>query len=183
MRLHQLAELGDLGLATDEAGRLNWKVARDDVDRLQRRKLGSQASGPDLKDVERLRQVTQPAQPEIDQVDSVEEFNGRRRNQDLPSVAGRHQPRRPVQRHIEVIGAVRLDLTGRNAHPHRQRQPQLRVDRRVHGLTGGCERRTHPVARVLEHSTLVALDHRSQHRVVVRKGDAHGIGIGLPAMR
>ena len=66
---HQLAQLFDLAVATDEAGRLRRKVARDEVDRLQRRELGAQTGGTNLEDLHRLGEVAKPAQPEIDQVD------------------------------------------------------------------------------------------------------------------
>ena len=61
--------------------------------------------------------------PEVDQRRArVERVGGRARRllreDDLPAVGGRHQPRATVERRPEVVRAAPLDRTGVQAHPH-----------------------------------------------------------------
>ena len=68
MRLQRRLQLGDFGLAADEAGGRRPEVARRRIERLQRRELGPQPGGPDLEHVDRLRDVAQPSRPKVDQI-------------------------------------------------------------------------------------------------------------------
>ena len=156
MGVHQVGQFFDLGVTTDEAGCLGGKVARDRVDRLQRWEVRPQPGRPHLEDLQRLGEVAKLASTEIDEVDPVEVLGGRCGEKNLSAVASRHHARRPIQRRVEVVRTLRLDVTGRQTHANGQRQSTLRCDRRVHRIGRRRERRANPVAGVLEQRTLVA---------------------------
>ena len=57
--------------------------------------------------------------------------------EDLPAVAGGHQPRHPVEHRAEVVAVAVLGLARRDAHAHRQLQRALRGDGGVDGGAAG----------------------------------------------
>jgi hypothetical protein len=96
-------------------------------------------------------------------------------------VARSHDSRGFVQHCTEVVVALHVSLAGGNAHPNRKFQGPLRVHGGVDNGPWRIECRAHPVAGVLEHSTVVCLNDFSHQLVVDSERRLHRIGIGLPA--
>jgi hypothetical protein len=158
MILHRRFDLGDLGLAPDEAGDLRAQVPRRYIQCPQRRKLRLQPWRADLKQPDRGGQVPQPPRPQIQKVNSTEQARRRLSQQDLAAVPGGHHPRGPVEHGTEVVGPPQLGFAGRDPHPHRQLQRPLSGHCGIHRTLRRSERDAHAVAGVLEHPTAVCLD-------------------------
>ena len=86
---------------------------------------------------------------------TADERAGRLRHEDLAAVAGRHDPRRPMDVHPDVDTGGQLGLAGMDADPHLDRgasRPRLggdrplHPDRRLDRLSGGPEDREERVA-------------------------------------
>ncbi len=105
------------------------------------------------------------------------------RQHDLPAVARRHDPRRPVQGPPEVVAVTFFGRAGVKSHPHRQPHPILRVDRRPQRRRRVGERRREPITTSREHHPTIGLDRRPQQHIVLRQRLAHPVRIELPPHR
>ena len=115
---------------------------------------GGNALDAELEQRDRLGEVLQPVLAEIASARAVDELARRPREQHLPAVAGRHDPRRHVHVLADVPSAVELRLAGvhADAHPDRARRPSaaLRLrDRRDRARRDG-EREEERVALVVD---------------------------------
>ena len=180
MRAHRRLQLGDLGLAPNEAGGLRPQVPWTRIDRPQGRELCAQAGRSDLEQSHRGGQIPQPSRPQIEQIDSAEQTRRRLGHQHLAAMARGHHTCGAVQHRTEIIRPPQLGFTGRQPHPHRQLQRPLRGHRGVNRTPRRGERRTHPVAGVLEQPAAVRLDHRTQHLVMGGQRHPHPLGIRFP---
>ena len=93
---------------------------------------------------------------------------------------GGHHPRGTVQHRTEVVGLPQFGLAGRDPHPHRQLQLQLRGHRRIDRTPRRGERGAHPIPGVLEQPAPVRLDRLTQHLVMGGQRRPHPLGVGLP---
>ena len=91
-----------------------------------------------------------------------------------------HHPRSTIQNRSEIVALTQLGFAGRQPHPHRQLQLQLRGHRGINRRPGRGERGAHPVPGVLEQETAVRLDRSTQHLVVGGQRRPHPLGVGLP---
>jgi hypothetical protein len=180
MSLYRGLHLAGLGLTSDEAGQRGAQVSRTRVQCPQRRKVRLQALRLDLEHLNRGRQIPQPPRPQIQQIHSAEQNRGRLGQQDLPAMPGGHHPRRTVQHRTEIVALSQLGFPGRQPHPHRQLQPQLRGHRGIHRRARRGERGAHAVTGVLEQPAPVRLDRRTQHLVVCGQRCPHALRVGLP---
>ena len=131
------------------------------------------------------REIAETVVAEIDELDAAgsdrrTSCGGRIREQHLPAVRDRHQPRAPVQRAVHVLARrAEAPLVGMQAHSRPQqarRGPSprrasiaLRVERRGHCVRRRSEHCRHAVAHRREHDAVVALDRVTQDRVVARE--------------
>ena len=130
MSLHRGLQLGDLGLAPNEARGRRPQVPRTRIQRPQRRKVRAQARRSDLEHPDRGGQIPQPPRPQIHQINSTEQTRRRLGQQDLTAMPGGHHPRRTIQHRTEVVRPAQFGFAGRDAHPHRQLQlPAARPQR------------------------------------------------------
>jgi hypothetical protein len=95
-----------------------------------------------LKYADRHRHIPQPPRPQIHKIDSTQQNRRRICQQDLTTMTCCHHPRRTVEHRTEVITIPPLGFTGRQSHPHRQRQRSLCGYRGIDGGPRRGERRT-----------------------------------------
>ncbi len=136
MSFHRGVQLGDLRLTPDEARGLRPQIPRTRIQRPQRRKIRLQARRSDLKYSDRGGQIPQPPRPQIHQINSAEQTRRRLGQKDLTAMPGGHHPRSTIEHRTEVIRPPQLGFAGRNPHPHRQLQPQLRGHRGINRGSG-----------------------------------------------
>jgi hypothetical protein len=68
------------------------------------------------------------------------------------------------------------------AHPNRELQRLLCIERGSHGSAGGREGGAHAVAGV-EHPATGGGDAPFEHRIVRRQGGGHALAVVLPSLR
>ena len=116
-------DVGDLALATDETRALRRKVGGVRVQRPDRREVGGKAGVDHLEHPLGAVEVAQTVLPEVDQIDPggevvAHQLFGRVREEDLPTVAGRRDPRRFVHGRAVVVPRPYFRLARVQAHPH-----------------------------------------------------------------
>ena len=118
--------------------------------------------------------------PRSTQINPAEQTRCRVGHQDLTAVSGGHHPRGAVEHRAEVVPVAQFGFTGRDAHPHRQLQCLLRIDRRIDRRSRRGERGDHAVSGMAEQEAVVRLDRGAQHLVMRQQGRPHCIRVGLP---
>ena len=166
---HELRQRRDLGLAADERRDLTRQVARQRVQRPQRRELRAPVPARHLEHRARRSQVAQPVLAQIDQLDSRSRTSRRYRSRTTtcPPCATPISRARTVQLGAEVVAVAQFGLTGVQPHPHPQdgSEPQLRSDRRRACVRSPTQTGRHTVAGVLEQEPAM-LSITSRRRVV-----------------
>src|SRR5215211_5687045 len=113
----------------------------------------------------------------------------REREQHLPTVGGREQPRNPVYGWSEVVAISLLCGARVQGHPHPKRlsllpfegeEPALGFQGGFQGIRGSGENGTEGVAHRLEDVATTLLYGAPQYLVVAGEGDLHDRGISLP---
>ena len=184
-RPHELGDLGDHLLATDQRAQLLREVAGEVVDAAEHGELGREPVGDDL--VHR-HPPAQPAEPVLAQGPQrhavAQQHLGRVGDEHLTAVRERHQPRRAVHLAAEVVPVAFDRLTGVQTHANREvdggvvAQLLLGLDRRGRGVGGGRERGAEAVATGAEHVAAVAFD-RAPHDGVVDPQRVGHVGRGF----
>ncbi len=113
-----------------------------------------------------------------------------RRHQDLPTVAGGLDARRPVGRRPQVVAVSGGSRSGVNPHPHGQRtdrvvpgrgqQRSLPGGRGRDGIRGIGEGGHQPVAEFLDDSATVGFDRLGQSAVMSGDRRLHGRAVSVP---
>ena len=158
----RVEHIGELGSTPNERiDRRGQVVARERVQRAERRELPPEIG---MGYLEQMLRPPQVAQPVLSQVDEpvllgqrvVEQLFGRGRHDDLSAVRHRHQPLGAVHRAAAVVAVADLGLARMDPHPdtHRLRDvPVVGEERPLCGnrsrdrVVGGREHGVEPVAR------------------------------------
>jgi hypothetical protein len=96
-------DLTDLVIPADERGELGRQCVARALERSQLRELPVEIRVADLEDALGLDEIAESVHTEVEEVHVVgevvaEEFTGRSRDQDLSTVPGAREPRKPVDR-------------------------------------------------------------------------------------
>ncbi len=178
---HQLL---DLGLTADECRELSRQVRGEGVDAPDLRELPR----PDLVDPLRAGEVAEAMLTQIDQVAGFAYLGERLRCEDLSSVAGGHDPRRPIQRRPEVVTVALVGLPDVEAHanpddraaPGLPSEHPLRCGRSRERIGRGCESDREPVAARGEHVPAVVLERFADDHVVPSERLGHLVAVLFP---
>jgi hypothetical protein len=132
---HEVADVGDLAAAADEAGELDRERVVGAFDGPQARVLGRQLGVADLVEVGGLGEAAQAVDAEVEQLDGVgegrsEPVDGRLRHDDLVGVRAGGDPGGTVDGAAEVVAVAQRRRAGVHPDPHREVEP---VDRVAHG--------------------------------------------------
>ncbi len=171
IRGQQAPQLLELALASDETRELDRQIVGRSIERSQRCEAGREVRDDDLEDALGVGDVLQAVHAEVAQHDAPwqiaeSEIGGRLRQQDLPSVAGRHDPLPTGQRYVALVLVVSpLDSARVQAHPGldgRTRPPfglQLPLGREGgrHGPIGLAESSQELIADGLKDEPVVVL--------------------------
>ncbi len=133
---------------------LGGEVVRCGVERGERRECIRHSGGDDLEDVLRFGEVLEPV---LAKVPEINPHGGCHRggDEDLPSVAGRHEPSRPVDHRSEVVAVSLLgftlvdadpDLDSADLAPLGGSETLLHRDGRLQAGSGVVEHRHDPVS-------------------------------------
>ena len=196
----RLAHVVEFTLATDEARQLIGQVVGQRVERAQRLERRRHVAARRRKDLLGAPEVAQAMHAQIDQLHAIgqaidDEIVRRARQQRLPAVRDRPQPRAAIDRLAEVVALVaqlRLGGVQRDPHPQRRRgRPRLRVQRglgvqrRGERIRRAGKRRDDAVALALldRAHPAVPADRILQQCVATGDRQRHRIGVGLPQPR
>ena len=151
----------------------------------------------ELEDPLRLREVLQPVVAQVTESRALGqalpgELGDERREQDLASVPGRHDPGRAIHGRAVVVAAPWLGLAG--VHPDADPErpglaPRLRgqhplcLETRLYTIRSGWEDGHETVAHHLDDAPLGALDRVGEDRVVTLHRRLHRVREPLPEPR
>ncbi len=171
---HQVGNIGQQLIATDERGQLLRQVAGERPQASKRRELRPEPIGDDLMHRHPPTETAESMVAERPERQSIpQQHLGRVGHHDLSAVGGRHQPRRTVHLRAEVVAISLGRLAGVQTDPHLEGDgsrlgEQLLLD--LHGSLGSVrcrrERCTETVAAGGEHVAAVLFD-RPAHDAVV----------------
>src|SRR5215211_939693 len=187
-----------LPLAPDARCCLQGQVVGVGFQGLQGRELRRQVGSRKLEDPLGPGEIFEAPLPQVSQMCLrrqviPHQLLGRRREEYLPAVTGREQPRHPVHRWAEVVA---ISFMGGACVQRRPRPegadlipPRLREEtplgrkRRLQGAEGSRENRAEGVAYSLEDETTVPFYGLPEDGVVTSQGDLHASGALLPQLR